>query len=809
MHEPKSETLAFLTLVPREDGSPGVAAEAPDRYTILGPIGVGGMGEVYRVRDSRLGRDLAMKVIRRDLMNNASIVARFVEEAQATAQLEHPGVVPVHDFGTLPDGRLFFTMKEVKGQTLTTVLDEWPRQRLIEAFQRVCEAVAHAHDRGVIHRDLKPDNIMVGAYGEVLVLDWGLAKITGRANPDLPEPDAVRTERSEAVSFQTRIGTVAGTPAYMSPEQARGETDKLDPRSDTYSLGAILYELLSGHPPFTGATVTEVLAAARRGEHAPLDSRIPEDLRTICDRAIAVAPEDRYANAGALASAIQIWQDGAGKRERALALVAEARAAIPEATRMRVEAHTLRDEGTRLLQDVKAWEPIERKRHAWELQDQAAVKEADAELAETRAIRLLQGALTHAPELEEAHDGLADLYRAHHEAAVAKQDLPSERRYLALLQAHDLSGRHAAYLSGTGTLHLDAEPPAEVTLYRFQPTDRRLVPTLVGPLGRTPLRDVPISMGSYLCVLKAPGCDEVRYPMVIGRGQAWNAPDASPPPVWMPPEGELDRDDVYVPGGWFVTQDDPSAPDARAAERLWLDDFVIRRHPVTNTEYLAFLNDLVARGELEAALRWAPRERSGHANAAGAMIYGQDAEGRFQLVPDSDGDLWKPNWPVFYVDLPSARAFAAWVAERTGFAWRLPSEAERDKAARGADGRVYPWGNFLDPTWACVRESHHRRPMPAAVTAWPADESPYGVRGLAGNMCDWTECWPDPEADRGVLRGGAWSHTSAASKIGFTPAIRRLAATWRSETTSFRIARDAGPRVRRKRIRLTTDPTQR
>ncbi len=794
-NENRTVVYGAATIPPRPPSEPLPApappvplAERPvpsERYEYVNIIGVGGMGEVHRVRDRELGRVLAMKVIRAELLRARSVVARFVEEAQATAQLEHPGIVPVHDFGKLPDGRWFFTMKEVRGRTLRDVLPEWSRTRTIDAFHRICEAVAHAHDRGVIHRDLKPDNVMVGAYGEVLVLDWGLAKVIGR--PDLHaeegEYDLVATTRSANQSFQTRLGMIAGTPAYMPPEQARGEIDKLDARSDVYGLGAVLYEILSGRPPFVGDDATEILARVRHVPPPPLD-RIsnPEELVVLCERAMAREPADRFPHAGALAEAIRLWQEGEGKRARALLIAEEAKAMQPIAGEMRARAAELRQEAARRLHDLKPWEPVDKKKPAWALQDEAGNLETEAELSETKVIQLLQGALTHAPDLAAVHELLADLYRERHEAAESARDIPRARRYEALLIAHD-TGKHVGWLRGTGALSLVTDPPAEVELYRYVERDRRLVPERVASLGKTPIKEVPLSMGSYLCVLRAPGRAEVRYPVHIGREEHWDGKkpgDSAPTPVHLPRTTELGRDDVYVPAGWAWLGGDPGAPTALPRQRVWIDGFVIRRFPVTNAEYLAFLNDLVKQGRADDAERYVPRERSGQVDRPGARIYGVNERGQYALVADSDGDMWSADYPVFLVDAPSAAAFATWEQQRSGGAWRLPTELEREKAGRGADGRFFPWGDFFDPTWACLRDSHAKRPLPATVEEYVTDESPYGVRGLAGNASDWCQNL--------VVRGGTWSTSATLARLAYR---RYYAESWRMDSIGFRLCRSA------------------
>lgn len=329
-----------------DDGplSPDASAAPMDpeeRYERLGLIGKGGMGEVWRVRDRLLGRRMAMKLVRAD-RSSRGLRSRFVEEAQVTAQLQHPGIVPVHDLGRLGDGRVFYTMREVRGRSLREVLAElheastpgswgqmpggWSFLRVMDAFRQVCATVAYAHARGVIHRDLKPDNILLGAFGQVLVLDWGLVKVLGAPAepvtdelPELTEP-AVRSLRSTDGSSATRVGQVAGTVGYMSPEQARGEVDRLSPASDVYALGAILAKVLVGCPQ------------PGPGEALPWPPRAPARLRELCEGALALEPGDRPQTAQPLAAAVGAWLEGAREVEqgRARAQAAEeAVAALP------------------------------------------------------------------------------------------------------------------------------------------------------------------------------------------------------------------------------------------------------------------------------------------------------------------------------------------------------------------------------------------------------------------------------------------------------------------------------------------------
>ena len=204
-----------------------------------------------------------------------------------------------------------------------------------------------------------------------------------------------------------------------------------------------------------------------------------------------------------------------------------------------------------------------------------------------------------------------------------------------------------------------------------------------------------------------------------------------------------------MPAGWSWSGGDPEAYTSLPRRRLWCDELVVARFPVTNQEYVAFLDALVASGREAEALRHAPRDRA--AMGEGPLVYGRDEAGRFVLRPDADGDVWPPDWPVMLVDWFGASAFAAWRATVTGRPWRLLGELEWEKTARGVDGRFYPWGDGFDPSWSCMLDSHSGRPLPAVVDTFPVDESVYGVRGLCGNVQDWCA---DPYRPEGPRRKG-------------------------------------------------------
>jgi serine/threonine-protein kinase len=323
--------------------SVGAATSDGQRFRLLRPHARGGLGEVFVALDAELHREVALKQILEKHADDPISRQRFVAEAEITGGLEHPGVVPVYGLGTYGGGRPYYAMRFIRGDSLKEAIERFHANatsknesgrrslelsKLLRRFLDVCNAIDYAHSRGVIHRDIKPGNVIVGKHGETLVVDWGLAKAIGRSDPSVGEQTIAP---SSSGSSETMPGSALGTPAYMSPEQAAGDLDRLSPRSDVYSLGATLYCLLTGKPPFEGDDIGEILRRVQAGDfRAPreVDPALDQALEAVCKKAMATKPEDRYASCRALAEDLErwsadepvsAWREPMGRRARRLA----------------------------------------------------------------------------------------------------------------------------------------------------------------------------------------------------------------------------------------------------------------------------------------------------------------------------------------------------------------------------------------------------------------------------------------------------------------------------------------------------------
>lgn len=716
-----------------------------DGFQDVSLLGLGGMGEVRRVYDQDLQCFVAMKIIHERLGESSLHVDLFQKEAQVLAQLQHPNIPPIHRFGYLVDGRPYFVMREIEGKSLADVNMQFHEEKKgegetndrslyfrkqIDIFRSVCSAVSYAHHKGFLHKDLKPSNIMIGDFSQVLVVDWGLA-------------EALHGEEKE------EMRNIEGTPAYMSPEQMRAE--RLDERSDVFSLGVILYELLLGKPAYFGLDGMTILKKRTAGIYRPRDILesslgVPEELISICTKAMHADLSERFSSVHELEKEIEGWIDGVQAREKAMLLVAQA-----EETRVReqnclVRARELQAQFEQLRSKIPMYASVEEKQELWVLEDELKRVMQEGELQRSLRGEYFQGALIHKADLLEAHLGLMKHYMEEHQKAEQEKHESGLKMLERCMQTHiqHLPSLYAQpfweYLKGDGALELHVDQDEViVSIQKYEVKNRRLVLGEARQLGVTPLARVPLGYGSYMLTLYKEGWEEIKYPIYIERSSVWDTRHPTKQtPIQMLPKGILGADDCYVPGSWFVMGGDPNCSSSLPRTKCWQDSFMMKKYPVTNAQYLQFLNHLVAEGLYEESLLYVPRERSGKAGELGAMIYGFEEGKGYFLCPDADGDVWEEEYPVCFIDWAMAQRYAKFYAQQTEQDWRLPFEGEWEKAARGVDGRYLPWGFYLEPSWSCVREASSGRPIPSVVDSFPIDESPYGVRGMAGNMCDWT-----------------------------------------------------------------------
>jgi eukaryotic-like serine/threonine-protein kinase len=727
-----------------------------DRYRPLDQLGAGGMGVVTECMDVLLGRRVALKAPRPEPEVSPARHRMLEREARVTGLLEHPNIIPVYDTGRTADGKPFYVMRLLRVPTLEDVLaclkggdqdaiGEYSLGRLLRCFVQVCQAVDYAHTRGVIHCDLKPANILLGWFGEVVVVDWGLA-------------------------FVVAEGTVyrGGTLGYMAPEQMQMQTaaapaQQIDARTDIYALGSILYEILCLEPAFTEEALEQALRSAIGGTPVALrpmaprerrpDREVPAELEEICQKAMELNRAARFASAREISTAIESFLEGTKERERRKSRADELVTLGRRFSDNYFELLDSRPERVEELEALRAsippWAPPEQKRALWEVEDRLAVADALAVRTLQTAVFNYEQALEQFPHDERARRGLAALYRRELKRAQERRDELNRIYFEELLRQYD--DLHASKTSPSrGAISvLCASGSVDVFLSVVEERSRRLAAIAKRHLGKTPLQKLTVPPGNYVVTLESPGLPPVRYPLVIKPGLHIK--------IYADRQAMEDQDvgEILVPGGTALLGGDQSRPEHTHLREIHIEPFYIDERPVTFREYLSFVEKFFRR-ETPIATWLLPRHRDGMPfwewNGDGFLPaaiqrWGKDVEHLLSL-------------PAFGVEARCAEAYALWRSKRTGRTYRLPSEPEWEKAGRGTDGRRYPWGDHFDASFCHMRESRPDVPRPDVSRSFENDVSPYGVRDMAGCIADWV-IPPHVERDasgarRLAARGGAW-----------------------------------------------------
>jgi serine/threonine-protein kinase len=714
--------------------------QTTSRYEIERALGEGGVGVVYAAFDRDTERIVALKVPKVDgaqmraTPDTLAPVEQLGREGRLTARLEHPAIVPVYDVGSTEDGTPFYTMRVVGRRSLRDVLGTpelratWTTARLVSVLVQVCRALAYAHTRGVVHRDIKPANVLVGDFGEVYLADWGIA-IERRAEGAAPTTSARSPQRDD--------DSVVGTPGYIAPEVLTTDWKRVDHRADLFAVGVMLYEVLAGRQPFRRGSSVETSVATCTEEPVRPTAIAPECplvLEDLCLQLLEKNPDARPQSAEAVIALLEEFLDGMReierRREEARVLCERAQLQHRRWLELDTRRTELANESRKLLAPIKAWEPVEQKRAGWEAADRARAARNDAALALAEAIELYTKALGYDAESTVAHDGLAAIYWVRARAAEAVRDAAEQIHYEALVADHDRGGNYAGMLRPEAQLSVDTSPSgATVTAFRYVERDRVLIADAAVHLGAAPVADVRLPAGSYLLVLSRPGFRDVRLPVMLKRGARLEAD------VNLYTEEEIGAGFVYVPGGVAIVGGDDDAYEALPSQEAHVNDFAIGRFPVTFREYCRFLDD-IEREDPALARKRAPQEIRGSEGLVvtrapdGWAPYEHLIEGDARaMFPYEKGCFW--DVPVLLVDWFDARAYARWSGAR------LPTELEWEKAARGSDGRAYPWGDRFDPTFCKMRDSRPFGHQPEPNGSFPTDESPYGARDMAGGIREW------------------------------------------------------------------------
>jgi eukaryotic-like serine/threonine-protein kinase len=799
------ESSVTSILCRRVDLIGGLAPDDKTKYDFAGLLGKGGMGQVLLVTDNDIRRRVAMKLLLPQHRQNSELVERFLDEVQIAGQLEHPNIPPIYDMGSV-DEEPFFTMRLVEGDTLREVLDrlrdqdketheEYTLIRRLQIFQQLCMGMAYAHEKGVVHRDLKPANVMIGAFGEVLIMDWGLAMLAGAkklmASP--PKEPSHKSNSGRVTTTRVGLGTDAtsnsinGTPVYMSPEQARGDNGQISARSDIYSLGAMLYELLTLSVPLRGRTTFEtmlkvgsVVPAKPSVRASEYDLTVPEVFDEICMKALDKDPKQRYKTALEFADEVQAYIDGSRERERcqqeASAHIVRGYEFTRSYFKVRASVEKVRRERHKLQKKIPGFAPLDAKRELWDLDARIDTLEQDQARYYETAHDSFDAALGIDSNDSAAREAKADLFWEYFLAAESRGDGEGARHFRARVEAfHD--GKYEQRLNKAGTLYIKFSPPPDrLHLTSLVEKDHVLVEHEGRPMDADCKSLDNLSPGHYILRAWREGSAPVTVPLFLKRSEDLILEQR------FYPKGAIPEEFVIVTGGQGILGGDLNAPSSLPRTEVTVKDVLIARYPVSAGQYLDFVND-IARHSEDQALARVPRIK-----ANTEPLWKPDGNGLFDLSKQQFQKVsWDADWPIFGLSYGDAIGYCHWRSKVEKTIYRLPTELEWEWAARGPAGLCFPWGHRFEPNFCKMKLSRQGYPMPEVLGTFDTDCSPFGVRDMAGGVHEWCTSEFDEERAMVVLRGGAWvsipARCRSAARIGDQPYDRH-------SSYGFRLARD-------------------
>ena len=782
-------------------------------------IGEGGVGLVVQGHDYNLGRDVAIKTLRAEMRIRRDRVDRFIREARATAQIEHPNIVPVHELGVHPDWGIYFTMKKIVGEDLKVVLmniksdnseyvKKYTLSRLLNIFTDVCHGLSYAHSKGLMHRDLKPENIFIGEYGEVLILDWGLVREFNKNQDNVDvDPKATTIEYSHdrpkldvddtKNPLLTMDGTVSGTPYYMSPEQAKGLNRKLDQRSDIFSLGIILYQILSLKLPFHGNNALEVLDAVAMGVFTPprkanKNRKIPKELEAITLKAMAYYVEDRYQTVKELLNDIYNYLDGypvsAMKysytnrfwkfclRHRVISaaictlllfsVIFWGGVRLDNYYSYKLLNKRASDLAMKALVNYKAAEHVYdklQKLRSKIIFKQKTAKEKTLEKQlrniEIKAENNSQLAISLYNQIPKVYknsptvkSGLINIIHEKINYSLKVKNYNRTKKLLERLElwiANEKINLNAnakntlallhKVIRGDGSLQVFADKKdILVNVISFhQGMNDVLLPKLYLEKQSLPLTISTLPKGEYLLIAKYHGKDKEHYSFKIEHDEHEI--------VNLKIPSDDFKDMVYIPSGKFY-YGGVFSKNLRLKE-IFQKEFYIKKYEVTFKEYLAFYKSL----KEDLKLKYMPMVRIDR--------------NVFKFLPAFDKNkiiqpFIKPDLPVVGISHEAAEAYCKWIGKKMGRDCRLPTAMEWEKAARGGDGRECVWGNKTIADYAFCYENklaHKKYGYWASPGSFPKDVSVYGVYDLAGNVREWTSSLFAKDSPFYQIKGGSTS----------------------------------------------------